>query len=105
MFLTGHRSAWQSKDLGRHFQKNQRGESLLSGELLVEQGFVVDVPLPIHSHTHGSLSCAPQGWFASRKFKLVSSNLSSSLFVQTKHLYLGTSKHTGSKNLPRFQMK
>lgn len=76
--------------------------SLLSGELLLEQGFV---PLLIHPHSHGSTSCAPQGWFTSRKLKLVSSNSSSHLFVHTENLYLGISQHTGSKNLPRFAVK
>lgn len=68
MFLTGLRSAWQRRDLGGHFPKKNRGvevsppdTSLLSGELLVEQGFVV--PLLILSHSHGSISCAPQGCF------------------------------------------
>lgn len=42
MFLTGLRSAWQSRDLGRHFPKTREVEvsppatSLLSGELLLE---------------------------------------------------------------------
>lgn len=78
------------------------GTSLLSGELLVEQGCMVDVPVLLPYPSHGSISCAPQGWFTSRKLKLVSSNLPSCLFVHSEHIYLGISKHIGSKNLPRF---
>lgn len=111
MFLTGLRSAWQNRDLGRHFPKNQRGGGVFPSNITALRWALGSMGLCGGCASGHSLSLTWQHVLCSsmlvynRKLKLVNSNLSSCLFVHTERFYLGISKHIWSKNLPRFLVK